>query len=682
MTRSNSRRNTSKISDSARTLSRIKTWKDGDIGHGSLRSYAPKQREFLEFCRNNCQGVIRTEAAQKEIVEALNISSERAHVAFLDLDALRLSGFEAVELFFGSKIKPDGSTYDKSYYGLYRSAFKKFYKWQGQKCPPEFDEICSDILTGIGRKQKEEEKKGLRESYERVGICHERFEKLCQFFLRTGEIAMFAMTILEWTLMCRVNQINELSRTRMKWREDNLSIFFNVTKMTQKNDTSTDEFAKQVYANPFDMHLCPITALGMVLLCTSTDPASNLLFTGNSDDKNFCKALKRAAKEMNWEDWDRIGSHSLRKGSWSYSQSGTTACPSFAATCMRSDHSLGNVKDRYFVHAAVGLAQDAYLGRILSSLNPMNQDFAALPPHFVKDDKFVLETLKLVCHGFENFPPSFVGIAAKALASVIHHLDAIKENLPSDHNLFQNILFRRADLIPRLKDALNDDIYESPSIKSATGIPPHIAVLRDVSKIGVDVKRAIEEAFKEHAIGQSTVSKVWITEQFSAVQQSLSEKINVVNNLLSAGGVAVQGNINGRFGRSNLPHDYSFPNFTFKSGWSFWLLGDAVKNVPPYQFLKSWEWKTKKEKKKFRTYQALMKKCEKILHTELNESIHFRTKFKAGITPSDMLIKKSKEYFKIIADRVAPLEKYKSRPVGDLGVTTIIRRLKCSNRAV
>merc|ERR1719313_309524 len=118
---------------------------------------------------------------------------------------------------------------------------------------------------------------------------------------------------------------------------------------------------------------------------------------------------------------------------------------------MRSDHSLGNVKDRYFVHAAVGLAQDAYLGRILSSLTPMNQDFAALPPHFVKDDKFVLETLKLVCHGFENFPPSFVGIAAKALASVIHHLDAIKENLPSDHNLFQNILFRRADLIPRLK---------------------------------------------------------------------------------------------------------------------------------------------------------------------------------------------------------------------------------------
>ena len=135
MTRSNTRRNKSKISDSARTLRRIKTWKDGDIGHGSLLSYAPKQREFLEFCKNNCPGLIRTQAAQNELVEALNIAVERAHVAFLDLDALQLSGFEAVELFFGSKIKPDGSTYDKGYYWMYRSAFKKFYKWQGQKCP-------------------------------------------------------------------------------------------------------------------------------------------------------------------------------------------------------------------------------------------------------------------------------------------------------------------------------------------------------------------------------------------------------------------------------------------------------------------------------------------------------------------------------------------------------------------
>ena len=120
-------------------------------------------------------------------------------------------------------------------------------------------------------------------------------------------------------------------------------------------------------------------------------------------------------------------------------------------------------------------------------------------------------------------------------------------------------------------------MYDSCSIKSVTGIPLHIAVLRDVSKISVDVKLAIQRAFEEHAIGQSTVSKVWITEQFSAVQQSLSEKINVVNILVAAGGAAVHGNINSRFGRSNLPHDYSFPNFTFKSGWSFWLLGDAVK---------------------------------------------------------------------------------------------------------
>ena len=76
----------------------------------------------------------------------------------------------------------------------------------------------------------------------------------------------------------------------------------------------------------------------------------------------FNDALKSAAKALKWENFDMIGSHSLRKAAWSYSQSGTTACPSFAATCMRAEHSLGNVKDRYFVFAAVAYSNLCYFG--------------------------------------------------------------------------------------------------------------------------------------------------------------------------------------------------------------------------------------------------------------------------------------------------------------------------------
>lgn len=78
---------------------------------------------------------------------------------------------------------------------------------------------------------------------------------------------------------------------------------------------------------------------------------------GNYEDKAFNTSLKMAAKALTWENWKKMGTQTFRKSAWSYSQSGTTACPSFAATCMRAEHSLGNVKDRYFVFAAVGGAQ-------------------------------------------------------------------------------------------------------------------------------------------------------------------------------------------------------------------------------------------------------------------------------------------------------------------------------------
>ena len=65
--------------------------------------------------------------------------------------------------------------------------------------------------------------------------------------------------------------------------------------------------------------------------------------------------LKTAAKQLGCENYEKMGTHTLPKSAWSYLQSGTTACPLFAATCMQAEHSLGNVKDRYFVYAAVDL---------------------------------------------------------------------------------------------------------------------------------------------------------------------------------------------------------------------------------------------------------------------------------------------------------------------------------------
>ena len=87
-----------------------------------------------------------------------------------NLAKLKLSGYEAIELFFGSKLKEDGTNYTKEYYGGYRSAFKKIFAWQKVKGLEEFDELMGLIIGGITRIQKIDEKSGKRVRFDREGI--------------------------------------------------------------------------------------------------------------------------------------------------------------------------------------------------------------------------------------------------------------------------------------------------------------------------------------------------------------------------------------------------------------------------------------------------------------------------------------------------------------------------------
>jgi hypothetical protein len=80
---------------------------------------------------------------------------------------------------------------------------------------------------------------------------------------------------------------------------------------------------------------------------------------------------------------DHANTHSIRKGSGTYSQSGTTAPPPATATAGRGEWSLGKVFDLYLFLAEPA---DTYLGRILAGLDPNKDNFATLPPHFTECD--------------------------------------------------------------------------------------------------------------------------------------------------------------------------------------------------------------------------------------------------------------------------------------------------------
>ena len=123
----------------------------------------------MEECRN-CR--LRSDDDARTIQETLKLPDSKNIVCKFDTNRLKLTGYAVFELFMGSKVRPDGTSYVKEYYGGYRSAFKKIFVWQNVKEIEPFDDLMSKIIAGITRIQKIEEKSGKRNRYDRDGLVY------------------------------------------------------------------------------------------------------------------------------------------------------------------------------------------------------------------------------------------------------------------------------------------------------------------------------------------------------------------------------------------------------------------------------------------------------------------------------------------------------------------------------
>ena len=664
--------NVAQVSNWSIVHQRLQRWKDGDIGAGTESNYIPKHKEFLKWAKANVPGILNSSRQQANIIHENNLSDERKHVAELNITKVISTGFSPFELFLASKVKENGGNYAKGYYGSYRSAFKKFFTWQKRVVPEDYDVSLTDIIKGIGRQETLDIKNGKKISTARLGISFAQYKQLCAYYMTRGDIKHWTMCVLEFNLMCRVNQINDLTAPRLRFSGDSLQIQFSGTKMDVDGSSATATFAKHLYGNPYDFSICPITALGVYLLFNKAE--ENYLFPGQYEDKVFTTAMKTAAKDLTWENSDMIGSHSLRKAAWSYSQSGTTACPSFAATCMRAEHSLGNVKDRYFVFAAVGGAQDGYLGRILAGLSPDQKTFSVLPPHFVKDEDVVLQSIRSV-FDLSGTTPLFIAVLNKCLASIVYHAPKMKSILAPNHCIFQSILFRNPSMIPSLQLALNPDSFCS-DVMTPTGIPPHIMVLREIMNMNTSVKDAIDKAFKEHSLAQPNVTRDWMNKTIGPLQDAVTSLTQLVRSRHrdtgeNRGSILFDGNL--RHGGQRIPTSYRLPKMKFKQGWSYWLFGDAENNIPPLQFVGTWEL-CKSDWGKFRNYRRLMRKVEKAVKASY-PNINFKQDFKISPNMSAENIQMADKYFIVGEKIVHSTKRYKSQPVRSLGISAAIKRI-------
>ena len=122
--------------------------------------------------------------------------------------------------------------------------------------------------------------------------------------------------------------------------------------------------------------------------------------------------------------------HGLRKGSASFASSGTTCAPSIPSICNRSEWSMGKVLDVYWHFCNEG---NHYLGRVLCGLDPNNETFSTLPPHFtvtgdlMSDPDIALAMDIMYRPIMEAYKDQVkldpTGLLLLLLVSIVYHLD-------------------------------------------------------------------------------------------------------------------------------------------------------------------------------------------------------------------------------------------------------------------
>ena len=99
----------------------------------------------------------------------------------------------------------------------------------------------------------------------------------------------------------------------------------------------------------------------------------------------------------------RTNTHGIRKGTATFSASGTTVPPSLISVVLRGKSSMGKVFDDYF---NFGECEDNYLGPILVGLDQNDKIyFGDLPPHFEKNVDY-----KIIEKGMTCILVSYLGV--------------------------------------------------------------------------------------------------------------------------------------------------------------------------------------------------------------------------------------------------------------------------------
>ena len=394
------------------------------------------------------------------------------------------------------KTKADGKLCSYSNYSKYKNAIFYGANQRRVRLPDRFIASMEALNKSYKNEFKKAERRGEVDKNDSDPITRPLYLLMVSWFLEAGSISNWLFSLLQWNCIGRSISIDPLGFQNFHMATDGMKIEYEFTKADQSGEKVK---GKNIYANPFDPTQCSFTGLGIYLSLNhgSFRKCHHFFIRAGkigSAAQKYCLDLMNMFKEhqpvaQQYCRVDRTGSHGTRKGAGTYSTSGTTFPPLLSSVAHRGDWSQGQVFDVYLQFADPG---DQYLGRILAGLDPNTSEFASLPPHFTtpSTDTDVEDALK-ICFGDLAEKYNFKGQLMLCLASMIHHVDWIKEIAATIPGHPFNILpiLRHPDLVQRLKLAVST--LPSKYLSQATGIPPHVNQLTVIKQVATSLQAVV-----------------------------------------------------------------------------------------------------------------------------------------------------------------------------------------------
>ena len=128
-----------------------------------------------------------------------------------------------------------------------------------QRLPAGYGQEMKAFLDSLKKRNVKAKKEGLVEEKQADPIGLPLYKLICRWSIQTDDMFFWASTLLLWNCMTRCGNVDKLRLSNFVMGTDSIIVQLKSTKMDSIGEKTSP---KNIYANPFDVRICPFTALG------------------------------------------------------------------------------------------------------------------------------------------------------------------------------------------------------------------------------------------------------------------------------------------------------------------------------------------------------------------------------------------------------------------------------------